>query len=138
MSGLWRGIARLPRLANSLVRFAGMTHLTAREAQTHRRARQRRPKGFDDCRCVSVQRRRNQLLQLHHTTQLFSLRARIGPRFAPFAIRYSAVGKAIIHPVCEIESSTMRNDWIPTPLETAMLIAATVFMSSGFVVLAMG
>jgi hypothetical protein len=32
----------------------------------------------------------------------------------------------------------MRNDWIPTPLETAMLIAATVIMSSGFVVLAMG
>jgi hypothetical protein len=32
----------------------------------------------------------------------------------------------------------MRNDWIMTPFETAMLIAATVFASAGFVMVAMG
>ncbi len=33
----------------------------------------------------------------------------------------------------------MRNDWmIMTPLETAITIAATVLMSAGFVMIAMG
>ena len=60
----------------------------------------------------------------------------LGLPHLPSAIQRSV--KPSSHPVCEIESSTMRNDWIPNPLETAMLIAATVIMSSGFVVLAMG
>lgn len=38
-----------------------------------------------------------------------------------------------------IEGTAMRNDWIsPTPLEIAMSIAATVLMSAGFVMVAMG
>jgi hypothetical protein len=32
----------------------------------------------------------------------------------------------------------MRNNWIMTPLETALFIAATVLMSAGFVMVAMG
>ena len=31
----------------------------------------------------------------------------------------------------------MRRDWIVTPLETAMLITATLLMSAGFVMVAM-
>ena len=38
-----------------------------------------------------------------------------------------------------IEGTAMRNDWISlTPLEIAMSIAATVLLSAGFVMVAMG